>query len=57
MPARESKRSAQRLLKLVNTLLEYACVEGGRAQARFMSPDLSVITGELSSSLRSARED
>ena len=39
MPARESKRNAQRLLKLVNTLLEYAWVEGGRTQARFMSPD------------------
>ncbi|MGV3494059.1 MAG: ATP-binding protein [Ramlibacter sp.] len=51
-----ARRSAARLHKLVNTLLEFSRVEAGRAQARFAPTDLAVLTAELASSFRSAME-
>jgi signal transduction histidine kinase len=51
-----AQRNAERLLKLVNTLLEFARVEGGRASATFEPTDLSSLTAELASTFRSACE-
>ena len=51
-----AQRNAERLLKLVNTLLEFARVEGGRASALFRPTDVSSLTAELASSFRSACE-
>jgi signal transduction histidine kinase len=49
-------RNAQRLLKLVNTLLEFSRIEAGRVQASFEPTDLAAETRELSSVFRSAIE-
>jgi PAS domain S-box-containing protein len=51
-----ARRNAGRLLKLVNTLLDFARVEGGRADAHFRPTDLSALTAELASNFRSACE-
>jgi PAS domain S-box-containing protein len=51
-----TRRNAQRLLKLVNTLLDFARVEGGRAEARFAPTDLAALTAALASTFRSACE-
>jgi signal transduction histidine kinase len=49
-------RNALRLLKLVNTLLDFSRIEAGRVQASFEATDLAVLTGELASVFRSAVE-
>ncbi|MGQ0645884.1 MAG: PAS domain S-box protein, partial [Elusimicrobiota bacterium] len=49
-------RNGLRLLKLVNTLLDVARVEAGRAEAVFEAVDLSALTSDLASSFRSAVE-
>ncbi len=49
-------RNALRLLRLVNTLLDFSRIEAGRAQARFMATDLAALTQELASVFRSAVE-
>ena len=49
-------RNAHRLLKLVNTLLDFSRIESGRAQAIFEPTDLSVFTADLASAFRSATE-
>lgn len=51
-----AQRNAERLLKLVNTLLEFARVEGGRASATFQPTDMPSLTAELASTFRSACE-
>ncbi|MFO1338488.1 MAG: ATP-binding protein [Burkholderiaceae bacterium] len=51
-----AQRNAQRLLKLVNTLLDFARVEGGRAEARFVATDIGAVTADLASSFRSVCE-
>lgn len=49
-------RNSLRLLKLVNSLLEFSRIEAGRVQAVFEPADLAAATGELASVFRSATE-
>jgi PAS domain S-box-containing protein len=49
-------RNAQRLLKLVNTLLDFSRIEAGRLQARYEPLDLARYTEELASVFRAAIE-
>ena len=49
-------RNAQRLLKLVNSLLEFSRIEAGRVEAEYEPTDLSALTADLSSSFRSTME-
>jgi len=49
-------RSGIRLLKLVNTLLDFSRIEAGRVQANFEPVDLATFTAELASNFQSAVE-
>ena len=49
-------RSSLRLLKLVNTLLDFSRIEAGRIQASYEPTDLALMTRELASAFRSAIE-
>jgi signal transduction histidine kinase len=49
-------RNMLRLLKLVNTLLDFSRIEAGRAEATFQQTDLASLTADLASSFRSAIE-
>src|SRR5215471_10887234 len=49
-------RNQLRLLKLVNTLLEFSRIEAGRVDAVYESTDLSALTADLVSAFRSAVE-
>jgi signal transduction histidine kinase/DNA-binding response OmpR family regulator len=49
-------RNSLRLLKLVNTLLDFSRIEAGRVQAVYEPTDLAVATAELASVFRSAVE-
>src|SRR5438552_472752 len=49
-------RNSLRLLKLVNSLLDFSRIEAGRVRARFEPTDLALLTRELASSFRSAIE-
>jgi PAS domain S-box-containing protein len=51
-----AQRNSQRLLKLVNTLLDFSRIEAGRANANFQSTDLSGFTAELASNFHSVTE-
>jgi PAS domain S-box-containing protein len=51
-----AQRNAKRLLKLVNTLLDFARIEAGRAQASYQPTELSALTADLASNFRSACE-
>jgi PAS domain S-box-containing protein len=49
-------RNSLRLLKLVNTLLDFSRIEAGRIQASYEPTDLAILTTELASVFRSAIE-
>jgi PAS domain S-box-containing protein len=49
-------RNSLRLLKLVNTLLDFSRLEAGRAQAAFEPWDLDALTADVASTFRSAVE-
>ncbi|PPS40264.1 ATP-binding protein [Chroococcidiopsis sp. TS-821] len=51
-----AQRNANRLLKLVNTLLDFSRIEAGRIEAVYEPTDLSTFTAELASVFRSAIE-
>jgi signal transduction histidine kinase len=59
-PARDALRVAQRngyrLLRLVNTLLDFSRIEAGRADALYEETDLGPLTADLASNFRSACE-
>jgi signal transduction histidine kinase len=48
------RRSGLRLQKLVNTLLDFARIEAGRAQVSFVPTDLAALTRDLASTFDSA---
>jgi PAS domain S-box-containing protein len=50
------QRNAQRLLKLVNGLLDFVRIEGGRTRASFEPTDLAQLTTNIASVFRSAVE-
>jgi signal transduction histidine kinase/serine phosphatase RsbU (regulator of sigma subunit)/CheY-like chemotaxis protein len=50
------RRNALRLLKLVNTLLEFSRIEAGRLEGSFRPTDLAEATTDLASTFRSAIE-
>jgi signal transduction histidine kinase len=51
-----ARRNSLRLLKLVNTLLDFSRIEAGRIRVRFEPIDLAAYTADLASTFRSAVE-
>ncbi len=49
-------RNGMRLLKLVNTLLDFARIEAGRVEAVYEPVDLATLTADTASAFRSAME-
>ena len=49
-------RNSLRLLKLVNTMLDFSRIEAGRARARYEATDVAAVTVDLASQFRSACE-
>jgi signal transduction histidine kinase len=52
----QRSRNATRLLKLVNTLLEYSRIEASRVKATYRPTNLAALTADLASSFRSLME-
>ncbi|WP_372396477.1 response regulator [Azospirillum sp. HJ39] len=50
------QRNGQRLLRLVNALLDFSRIEAGRMRASFVPVDLAAFTADLASSFRSAMD-
>jgi signal transduction histidine kinase/methylmalonyl-CoA mutase cobalamin-binding subunit len=51
-----AQRGGRRLLKLVNSLLEFSRIEAGRIEAAYEPADLATLTADLASVFRSAFE-
>src|SRR5580658_6955608 len=49
-------RNALRLLRLVNSLLDFSRIEAGRVEASYQPTDLAALTADLASSFRSATD-
>ena len=49
-------RNGMRLLKLVNSLLDFSRIEAGKVRANFEPTDLGTLTADLASNFRSAME-
>ena len=50
------QRNGLRLLKLVNTLLDFTRIEADRVQASYQETDIAALTAELASSFQSLAE-
>jgi signal transduction histidine kinase/DNA-binding response OmpR family regulator len=53
---RAAHRNSLRLLKLVNSLLDFSRIEAGRMQAQYHPTNLALLTAELADTFRSAIE-
>jgi signal transduction histidine kinase/DNA-binding response OmpR family regulator len=53
---RLAHRNSLRLLKLVNSLLDFSRIEAGRVEASYEPTDLAALTSDLASTFRSALE-